>query len=127
MSFNININYPSENKVLSLLSTYNSINKILGPKQKTTNFIVENNDNCFLCSSTNGQLYVVLPSAISSLGKYITFVNVTKNTIISVNNLTDLKPLNNILSSSLTSVILDSNPQYFSILVSDGNFWHQIN
>jgi len=128
MNFSLINDFNDLVEIKSYIEKYNSINEIFLPVEKNSNFIVNSDSNCYLCSSATGKLYIVLPNANTFKGRFLIFVNVTENELISVNNLTDLTPVNNILNyTSLDSNILNSYSQYFSILVTDGGIWYKFN
>ena len=124
MSFSIQKDFPSQDIINSYIKTYSTINTIYAPVLKSDNFVVDSN-NCFICSSVSGKLYIVLPGG--SKGRIIIFVNQTENELISVDSLTTLNPVYNVVSASLSPSILNSYAQYFSILVSDGSNWYKMN
>ena len=124
MSFSIQKDFPSQDIINSYIETYSTINTIYAPVLKSDNFVVDSN-NCFICSSVSGKLYIVLPAG--SKGRLIIFVNQTENELISVDSLTSLNPVSNVVSATLSPSILNSYAQYFSILVSDGANWYKMN
>lgn len=129
MSFSLVKDIPGKQFIDSYVSTYNSINNLQSPVNVNSNFSVLNYDsNCFLCSSASGKLYILLPNPDLYQGRFLYFVNVTDNELVSVSDLTSLTEVNNILNYNiLSSSILNSYSQYFSILFSDGSYWYRLN
>ncbi len=129
MSFSVIKDIPGKQLIDSYTGTYKSINNLQSPVNVNSNFSVLNYDsNCFLCSSASGKLNIVLPNPNLYQGRFLYFINVTDNELVSVSDLTLLTTVNNILNYNiLSSSILNSYSQYFSILFSNGSYWYRLN
>lgn len=126
MNFSIKENFSFQSSINSYINNYKTINSVSIPIVKTDNFVV-GTDNCFICSSITGKIYIVLPPAHINKGRTIVFINQTENELISVDSLTSLNQLYNVFYLSPSSTILNSYSSYFCMLVSDGLFWYRMN
>jgi hypothetical protein len=128
MNFIINNDFPGEQFLNNYNMNYKSINNCDTPVMISSNFDVSNyNSNCFFCTSSSGKIYILLPNINKYQGRFLYFVNVTNNELISVSNLTSLTQINNISNYNVLSSSILNTPKTFSILFSDGNYWYRIN